>query len=122
MLKNIGKASGRMLTRSQIGLFSSKDLVVQHDPKNLTFFVELNSDKAFLEYTKENGVFNLKHTFVPEVFKGKQIGNLLAKVGFDYFDLIFLTFHFFIGSRRLLIISVIVEVKQRLNAHFCITI
>lgn len=92
MLSNIGKTT-RMITRSQIGLFSSKDLVVQHDLKNLTFFVELNSEKAFIEYTKENGIFNLKHTFVPEVFKGKQIGNLLAKVGFMIYLIVFFSYY-----------------------------
>lgn len=94
MFMNIGK---RMLTRSHIRLFSSKDLVVQHDLKNSTFFVEINSEKAYIEYTKENGIFNLKHTFVPEVFKGKQIGNLLAKVGFMVDSLTIYFIIFFVG-------------------------
>lgn len=75
----------KMLTRSQTASFSvaSEPLDVVHDQKNRKFFIELHSHEAILSYTKKGNTLVLEHTVVPEVFQGKGVGKILAKVRFE---------------------------------------
>lgn len=71
-----------MYTKSQVQQFTSAISTesVQHDPKNLNFYVTLGEHKAFVEYSLAGNVMKLNHTVVPEIFGGKGVGKVLAEV------------------------------------------
>lgn len=53
---------------------------IQHDVENMIFFMKLGTSKAFLSYTKCDNIIQMEHTEVPEMYGGKGLGKLLAKV------------------------------------------
>lgn len=53
---------------------------VQHDLENEQFFIELDASNAFLSYTKCDNVIQMDHTEVPQVYSGRGLGKVLAKV------------------------------------------
>jgi len=61
---------------------------VIHDPKNNLFSISLSSEKpnikAVLEYSLENGVYDLYHTEVPVDLRGRGIAKHLAKAALDH--------------------------------------
>nr|CAD7455225.1 unnamed protein product [Timema tahoe] len=65
---------------TQISQFSSENFPVHHDKGASQFYVKIGKDKATIQYEKLNGTLDLQHTDVPEVFQGKGIGKILAKV------------------------------------------
>lgn len=73
-----------MYTKSQVQQFTSAISTesVQHDPKNLNFYVTLGEHKAFVEYSLAGNVMKLNHTVVPEILGGKGVGKVLAEVCF----------------------------------------
>ncbi|XP_077297531.1 protein NATD1 [Arctopsyche grandis] len=74
----------RMITRSQIKSFSSKELQVNHVKDKNHFAVELNGEYATLEYSSKNNMITFLHTEVPEVFRGKGVGKILAEEALQY--------------------------------------
>ena len=56
-----------------------ENFTVTNNLQNLQFEIELDGEKAFLEYRWHNGDLALMHTFVPDDFEGKGIAGLLAK-------------------------------------------
>ena len=52
--------------------------------KNLRFEVDVEDEKAYLEYRWYKKDLALMHTFVPEKFEGKGIAGLLAKTALEY--------------------------------------
>lgn len=79
MINENDESSGsRYMLRSK----THKNPKIQHDPSNEMFFMKLGTSMAFISYkkfTKEN-IIQMDHTEVPEMFKGKGFGKLLAKV------------------------------------------
>lgn len=65
------------------------NLVVDHDVANKEFFIKIDNDRAFIQYTKVGSVMHLDHTEVPDAFSGKGIGKILAKVYLSTDDSIF---------------------------------
>lgn len=53
---------------------------VHHDSENKQFFIEMNESNAFLSYTKCGNVIQMDHTEVPQVYGGRGLGKVLAKV------------------------------------------
>lgn len=51
--------------------------------QNLRFEIELEGEKAFLEYRWYKDDLALMHTLVPEEFDGKGIAGLLAKTALE---------------------------------------
>jgi uncharacterized protein len=70
----------RHFTRVQRANFSSQNLVVSHSPEKSEFFVELNSERAVLQYRKVGNVLEMDHTEVPVIFQGKGVAKKLAEV------------------------------------------
>lgn len=60
--------------------FSFPNFTVDHDVRRKEFFIKIDSDKAFIQYSKMGNVMYLEHTEVPEAFSGRGIGKILAKV------------------------------------------
>ncbi|XP_013414864.2 protein NATD1-like [Lingula anatina] len=66
--------------------------VVGHDKAKKEFYIKIRSedganseDKALLQYDIiRDGFYDLYHTEVPPVFRGKGIAKLLAKAAFDF--------------------------------------
>uniref|UniRef100_A0A336KIQ3 Protein NATD1 n=1 Tax=Culicoides sonorensis TaxID=179676 RepID=A0A336KIQ3_CULSO len=73
-----------IFTRSQRAQFSTNGLKVIHKPEDSEFVVEFDAQKAFLKYSKKGNLIELEHTEVPEVFRGKGVGKLLAQEAFEY--------------------------------------
>lgn len=69
-----------IFTRSQRASFSTDGLRVEHNAKKSEFVVEFDAQKAFLTYRRKGDLIELEHTEVPEVFRGKGVGKLLAQV------------------------------------------
>lgn len=68
-------------TRAQVhSIASIGQDAVRHDPDALEFYVLLDGHRAYLQYEKHANDMWLMHTVVPEVFNGKGVGKLLAKV------------------------------------------
>ena len=61
-----------------------ENFTVTNNLQNLQFEIELDGEKAFLEYRWHNGDLALMHTFVPDDFEGKGIAGLLAKTALEY--------------------------------------
>ncbi|RDD37441.1 Protein NATD1 [Trichoplax sp. H2] len=59
---------------------------VMHDEAKSEFFVQLDSDKAVLQYSlaQNEGVIDMLHTGVPPRFRGMGVAKLLAQTAFDY--------------------------------------
>lgn len=62
------------------GTFSFQNFTVDHDTKRKEFFIKMGSDRAFIQYNKVGEVMHLEHTEVPEIFSGRGVGKILAKV------------------------------------------
>lgn len=70
-----------MYTRLQIAnLTNATNLIVNHDVKKSEFFIKLDNEKAFIQYTKLGNIIKLEETQVPDIFSGKGVGKILAKV------------------------------------------
>lgn len=63
----VSPRTNAVFTRSQCASFSSEGLQIGHDPSSSEFHVELDSQKAFLKYSRKGNVIELEHTEVPEV-------------------------------------------------------
>lgn len=60
-------------------------LEVTHDKSKREFYVKIGNDRAFLQYDKvSQDVLDLKHTEVPDAFRGKGVAGLLAREAFDF--------------------------------------
>jgi predicted GNAT family acetyltransferase len=57
---------------------------VTNNLQNLRFEIDLDGEKAFLEYRWYKDDLALMHTFVPETFEGKGVAGLLAKTVLDW--------------------------------------
>ena len=57
---------------------------VTNNLQNLQFEIDLEGEKAFLEYRWLKDDLALMHTLVPENFEGKGIAGLLAKTALEY--------------------------------------
>ncbi|CAB3236831.1 unnamed protein product [Arctia plantaginis] len=73
-----------MLTRTAARAFSTAALKVVNDVTRQQFYVSLKGNEAFLNYEKSGKELTLVRTEVPDAFKGKGVGKLLAKHAFDY--------------------------------------
>ncbi|XP_063707923.1 protein NATD1-like [Culicoides brevitarsis] len=78
---NVGRT---IFTRSQRAQFSSNGLKVLHFPEEKEFAVTIDAQKAFLSYSRQGDLMELEHTEVPEVFRGKGVGKLLAQEAFEF--------------------------------------
>nr|CAD7403138.1 unnamed protein product [Timema poppensis] len=65
---------------THISQFSSENFPVHHDKSASQFYVKIGKDKATIQYEKLNSTLDLQHTDVPEVFQGKGLGKILAKI------------------------------------------
>lgn len=79
------RSQAMALTRSRAAQLATAavKLDVEHDPKSKLFYISLNDDKAYIQYTKndnDDSVINLDHTVVPDSFGGRGVGKILAKV------------------------------------------
>ncbi|XP_077994020.1 protein NATD1-like [Glandiceps talaboti] len=63
--------------------------IVGHDKPHKEFYIKLekdSKDKAILQYDYvRKGIVELYHTGVPESYRGRGIGKLLAKAALDHF-------------------------------------
>lgn len=76
-----GIKTGRTIfTRGQRARFSTDGLKVLHNPAKSEFTIHFDTHKAFLKYQQHGDLIELEHTEVPEVFRGKGVGKLLAEV------------------------------------------
>ncbi|XP_037912619.1 protein NATD1 isoform X1 [Hermetia illucens] len=80
-LASRGNSIVGMLTRSQ---FATAPPKVNHHPKKELFFMDVDGDRAFLQYHKSNDVITLQETLVPEKLEGRGLGKMLAKEALDY--------------------------------------
>lgn len=54
---------------------------VIHDVVGQTFYIDIGKNqRAFISYTIHKNIIQMDHTEVPEMYKGKGLGKLLAKV------------------------------------------
>lgn len=83
-LKSGINLSRTIFTRSQRAQFSTDGLKVEHILAESEFAVQFDAQKAFLKYSKKGDLIELEHTEVPEVFRGKGVGKLLAQVRLDF--------------------------------------
>ncbi|KAJ9601141.1 hypothetical protein L9F63_000720 [Diploptera punctata] len=75
----------QILTRGSLAKFlSSMQSGVIHDVENSMFYIDINNDKAYVQYDKVNGILDLFETEVPVEFRGKGIAQILAKAVFDH--------------------------------------
>lgn len=79
-LKPATKIGRTIFTRGQRAHFSTNGLKVLHNTAESEFTIHLDTHKAFLKYQKNGDLIELEHTEVPEVFRGKGVGKLLAQV------------------------------------------
>lgn len=74
-----------MATAAALANFSTDSLVVEHHDKDMEFVVAVGQDKAFLNYEYlDKKTVDLYHTEVPDAFRGKGVGKILAKSAFDF--------------------------------------
>ena len=59
-------------------------ITVQHDQVNHRFVAALEGYEACLMYRLRGKEFDLYHTYVPEVFRGRGIAEQLCKTAFEY--------------------------------------
>ena len=62
----------------------SDALEVANNTATHRFEVTIGDDVAFAEYRLGEGEITLPHTIVPEAFKGRGVGGLLAKAALGY--------------------------------------
>ena len=61
------------------------NLKINQDQQNQLFFIKLQNAQAYLKYDKpDDGILNLKATYVPLDSRGKGIGSALAKYALNY--------------------------------------
>lgn len=63
---------------------STDKLVVKHDDMNQMFYIQLDTDVAFIQYDKYNSILDYYETQVPPTYQEKGIAQLLAKAAFEY--------------------------------------
>ena len=57
---------------------------VAHNEAEQRFFVRLEGYEACLMYRRVGKTFDLYHTYVPQVFRGKGIAERLCQTAFEY--------------------------------------
>lgn len=77
-----GSQNTGYMTRSRSAEQSANPLV-EHDADNKQFVIKIGNDKAYLLYRRVDNVIHMDHTEVPDVFQGKGVGKILAKVKLD---------------------------------------
>ncbi|KAK7872001.1 hypothetical protein R5R35_004517 [Gryllus longicercus] len=66
-------------------LASSQMPELQRDNVNKRFYIELNLDKATIDYELiDSNTLDLQHTNVPNSLQGKGVGKIIAKEVFEY--------------------------------------
>ena len=63
------------------------DYPVQNNEKELRFEIEIDGEKAFLEYRHYQHDIALMHTFVPESLSGKGLASALAHYALEWIKL-----------------------------------
>lgn len=63
---------------------TNEDLVVINNNELLRFELNLNGEHAFINYRLQKGNIAFMHSIVPESFKGKGIGTLMARTALEY--------------------------------------
>ena len=58
-------------------------LTLHHDEVEKRYEFDVEGDKAVVEYSLEEGVITLSHTYVPGKFEGRGIGSELVKAVLD---------------------------------------
>jgi len=81
---NLAKNSAKMVTRSHVAKFSASALKASHDTDKRQFVVLINEDLATIDYDLNGNKITFVHTEVPEVFRGKGVGKVLAEEAFTY--------------------------------------
>ena len=56
----------------------------QHDENLQEFSLKINGAKAFISYSKEDGVIYLNHTEVPVSLRGQGVGKMLVEKTYKY--------------------------------------
>ena len=62
----------------------AETLNVEHEADASRFVVKLEGYEATLMYRRSGSDFDLYHTYVPEVFRGRGVAEQLCKAAFEY--------------------------------------
>ena len=57
---------------------------VLHSPEKALFTINANSRISRLGYTIENGIFDIRSTYVPDELRGKGIASMLVEAACEY--------------------------------------
>jgi predicted GNAT family acetyltransferase len=63
---------------------AEESLAVEHHPERNAFEIDLDGQRAVLEYHRRAGSIVFTHTGVPPEFEGRGIGGKLVKAGLDW--------------------------------------
>ena len=55
-----------------------------HDKSSHHFYVEMEGERAYLEYALQNGELNILHTVVPSAIGGRGVAGALVSAAYDY--------------------------------------
>lgn len=57
---------------------------VIHNENKRSFEVMIDGARAHADYVIENGMLDVRHTFVPDSLRGKGLAGIVVKAAFDY--------------------------------------
>ena len=65
-------------------MYNNKNAKFQHDESLQEFSLNINGAKAFISYSKEDGIIYLNHTEVPASLRGQGVGKMLVERTYEY--------------------------------------